>query len=558
MSQGPWLGLLLAVVVLFGPWSTASSATATNLPAASIAGTNADLMPATNLPSTNAPPIAPETIPVTTPQPADVATPASVASIPPEAKPVTSPEPASDTSSIPGSILAALLSLASIGGFLLYQCGSTRAKNSGHTATLLLVGIVVAVIGYWIGGFAVQTGGVGDAHAALSQPLPAAERGALDHELGPVAFGHHWGLMGSAGFFLATDDASRNGIAALFLVQAAFLIVAVAAALGAAAERGRLLPLACCAYVVGVLIYPLLANWVWGGGWLAEMGAEFGLGHGFVDLGGACVVHETAGALALVIAVVLGPRHGRFTRGDASRSIPGHHVGFLLLGSILLLLSWMTLNALSSPPSERTGAGNDAGLAATNTLLAACGGLIASYLQAAWRKLRPQPVRLARGLLGGAVASSGCAGLIDCWAAFLIGAVAALLVQAAVMYLERSRIDDPVSAAAIHGAGGVWGVLATGLFANGSAGDGLNGVSGPVRGLFFGGAWHQLAAQMIGAAIAFAVIFLLGYACVSLVQRIIGLRAELTDELGGLDWPELGALGYQADLEAEPADEKRD
>jgi len=508
----------------------------------------------TNAPATNAPAAIPEV--TFTPAPAPpVATP-----------PITEAAPSSSVtasaSNASESVLAALMTLASLGGFLLYQCGLTRAKNCGHTSTLLLVGVLFGLTGYWIGGFAVQTGGIGDSHAALAQPFPAAERSALDHELGPVAFGHHWGIMGSSGFFLATDaspaseaglapdDSARDGISSLFLIQAALLAIAIAAALGAALERGRLLAMAFCAYLIGVLVYPLLANWVWGGGWLAELGREFGLGHGFVDQAGAGVVHETAGILALVIAVVLGPRHGRFGRNGQSPAIPGHNVPFIVLGSIVLLISWMSANAFANA-SLTSDPASSGGLAAINTLLAATGGVIISFIQAAWQTRRPEPARLCRGLLGGAVASCGCAGLIDPWAAFIIGGVAGLLVQAAMDYLERKRIDDPVGAAAVHGAGGAWGVLAVGLFANGTAGNGLNGVSTPVRGLFFGGAWHQLAAQIIGCVTGFVVVYLLGYACVSLVQKILGLRVDLADETSGLDLPEVGALGYQGDVEVE-------
>ena len=509
---------------------------------------------ATNAPATNSPPAIPQAMPTTAPVP-----PLSTPSLT-EAAPATSA--VIPALSIPGSILGALMTLASLGGFLLYQCGLTRAKNCGHTSTLLLVGVLFGLTGYWIGGFAVQTGGVGDAHAALAQPLLPAEKSALDHELGIMAFGHHWGFMGSSGFFLATDagpapdDSARGDIATLFLVQAALLAIAVAAALGAALERGRLLAMAICAYLIGVLVYPLLANWVWGGGWLAELGREFGLGHGFVDQGGAGVVHETAGTLALVIAVVLGPRHGRFGRNKPSSSaIPGHNVPFIMLGSIILLISWMAANAFASASllsdSSLAGPASSAGLAAINTLLAATGGMVISFVQAAWQKRRPEPARLCRGLLGGAVASCGCAGLIDPWAAFVIGGVAGLLVQAAMGWLERKHIDDPVGAAAVHGAGGAWGVLAVGLFPNATAGNGLNGVTTPVRGLFFGGAWHQLAAQVIGCVTGFVVVYLLGYACVGLVQKILGNRVSLADETSGLDLPEVGALGYQSDAETE-------
>ena len=131
---------------------------------------------------------------------------------------------------------------------------------------LLLVGFGFGLAGYWVCGFAVQTGGVGDARAALISPLPAPERGALDDELGVKLGGHHWGLMGSAGFFLVTDDSTREGLARLFLAQAVLVLITVAAALGAGLERARLPAMAAIAFVTGALIDPLIANWVWGGG----------------------------------------------------------------------------------------------------------------------------------------------------------------------------------------------------------------------------------------------------------------------------------------------------
>jgi len=443
-------------------------------------------------------------------------------------------------------ILAALMTIGSLAGFLLYQSGLTRAKNCGHSATLLVVGVIFGLVGYWMGGFAVQTGGVGDAHAALAESIPSAGRSALDHELGFTARGHHWGIMGSSGFFLMTDETTSNGSSALFLNQAALLALALAAALGASLERARVLAMAVFSFLIGVLIYPLLANWVWGGGWLAELGREYGLGHGFVDLAGAGVVHETAGTIALVIAIVLGPRAGRFDKDK--KAIPGHHMPFVLLGASLLLISWTATNAFANedPMAMSTPV---AGVAAVNTLLAAAAGLIVSFFLAGWQKRRPDPALLCRGLLGGAVASCGCSALIDPWAAFVIGGIAGLLVQGAFAFFEKRQIDDPGGAAAIHGMGGAWGVLATGFFANGTAGRGLNGVDGPVRGLFFGGAVHQLIAQVIGMITGFVVVFILGYACLVLVQKILGIRVPVADETEGLDWPQTGALGYQGDAD---------
>ena len=518
--------------------------------------------PTTNVPpspaaATSAAPVAPT--PTPTPAETPAASPsANDASAAMPAPPSISEAPAPESIPKPqpiwnvaGSILGAVMALGSIAGFILYYCGLTRAKNSGHTTTLLLVGALVGLLGFWVGGFALQSGGMGDDHAALMAPLDRPAASALNHELGF----HHWGFMGSSGFFLATDDASRNSIATLFLVQAALALIAITAALGAALERAKVLAMAFCTYLFGVLVYPLFANWAWGGGWLAETGRELHLGSGFVDPGGAGVVHQTAGALALVLAVILGPRHGRFGRNKPAFAIPGHNVPFLVLGSVILLLSWTAANGFifGSLPVDPTAPPppSFAGLAVINTLLAAMGGLITSFVQIAVQKKLPEPARLCRGLLGGAVASCGCAGLVDPWAAFLVGCLAGLLVQFAVEQMERRHIDDPVGAAAVHGASGAWGVVATGLFANGSGGFDLNGVPQTVRGFFFGGGLHQLGAQLIGAVTGFALVYLLGYACVSLVQKILGLRVDLAEEGRGLDWSETGALGYQGDTEPE-------
>ena len=507
-----------------------------------------------SIPDTNA-------IPVATPAPANplpVAQPPATtgaaletAVVPSTPSPATKILPTTISSvSTNDLIVAALLTLSSIGGFLLYQCGLTRAKNCGHTSTLLLVGLIFGLVGYWMGGFAVQTGGIGDAHAALTESAVSSDKSTLNHELGFILGGHYWGLMGSSGFFLASDDTTRNSTASLFLSQAALLIIAVAAALSAALERGRLLAMAVAAFLIGAVIYPLFANWVWGGGWLAELGREFKLGHGFIDLSGASVVHETAGTLALVIAITLGPRYGKFGRNKSINALPGHHMPFLILGALVLLISWTATNAFAySSSTESTE--SSAGLAAVNTLLAGAGGVLISFLLAAWRKQAPQPAWLCRGLLGGVVSIFACSALVDPWAAFVIGALGGGIIQSVARGVERRGVDDPMSAISVHGAGGAWGALAAGLFANGVTGNGINGVDGPVRGLLFSGKWPQFAAQFIGVLTCFVVVFVLGYACLSLIQKILGNRVELMDEVHGLDWPQTGALGYQGDGETE-------
>jgi Amt family ammonium transporter len=334
-------------------------------------------------------------------------------------------------------------------------------------------------------------------------------------------------------------------MALLFLVQAAGLVVAVGAMLGAALERGRILAMSVMAFLAGAVVYPLVANWIWGGGWLAALGRGFGLGNGVVDLAGAGVVHETAGALALAVALVLGSRQGRYN-GKAF-FIPGHNVPFTILGALLLLLAWTSANAFS--PAGPSDAGATFATAAVNVLLGGVGGALATVFLNAWRRQRATPARLSRGLLGGAVALSSGSAFFDSWAALVTGLLAGLVVDGTMAWLDRKRVDDPAGATAVHGAAGAWGLVATGLFANGTVGRGLNAVDGPVRGLFFGGAWHQLAAQLVGVAVIFATAFALGGGLLLLLQKILGNRVRLADEIQGLDWPQVGALGYQPDVE---------
>ena len=528
---------------------TETTEATTNSGTISIDTTNA--APVTASLATNPPPIEqPQTNALSTAVVPDTARAVTTSSM--EAK-VLPAGPGTPQVTADGLVIIALLTLSSVGGFLLYQCGLTRAKNCGHTSTLLLVGLVFGLIGYWMGGFAVQTGGIGDAHAALSGSLMSSDKSALDHELGFMFRGHYLGLMGSSGFFLIGDETTRNGMASLFLSQMALLAIAIAVALSAALERGRLLAMAVTAYLIGAVIYPLFANWVWGGGWLAELGREFKLGHGFIDLAGAGVVHESAGTLALVMAMILGPRYGKFGRNKSIHVLPGHHMPFLILGAVVLLISWTATNAFAY-----SGQASNSGSAAVNALLAGSGGVLISFLLGAWRKQAPQPALLCRGLLGGIVSIFACSALIDPWAAFVIGGLAGWIVRFTARGVERRRIDDPMSAISVHGAGGAWGVLATGLFANGTSGKGINGVDGPVRGLLFSGGWHQLAAQAIGAATCFVVVFVLGYACFGLIQKILGNRVELVDEVEGLDWTQTGALGYQGDVEPEELPVERD
>jgi Amt family ammonium transporter len=526
-----WTALPLAAQGNFALGTNTPSATDTNL---LTPGAEAQANLIASQSETNAPPPAPATPPATN-------APASTLEF-------LSATPKSPAPSETGWLaIGQLLVLGGVAGSVAWACGLTRARHCGHTCTLLVAGVIFAWIGFWLGGFAMESGGIGDTHAALASPANALAAGALNHELGLPAGGEFWGVMGSAGFFLASDADSRSAMAALFLGQAVLLALAVTAALGGALERVRLLAVAVISFIIGTLVCPLVANWVWGGGWLAGLGREGGLGHGTVDLGGAGVLHLTAGVLALVLAIELGPRYGRFGRHPAP--IPGHNLPLALLGSLVLLLALAAVNATAySAP-----AGNDspAGLAAANTILGAAGGLAASFVLIFYRTKQLDPAALCRGLLGGAVAVSAGAALEETWAAVLTGVIAGLLVQATMGLLDRRKIDDPVGAVAVHGAGGAWGLVAFGLFANGATGGAINGVDGPVRGLFTAHDGRQLLAQVIGVIAIAGVVYVLGRLGVVLTHKIVGIRVALADETGGLDQPKLGVLGYQGDAEME-------
>ncbi len=530
---GLWLGVLVVVAV---PVQAQLGATAPVAPAVPATDTNlltpGAIAQATAVVDTNAAPIAPAAAPVV---------------------PAPSPELSATPAKAPAFVatgwlaIGQLLVLGGVAGLVAWYCGLTRARHCGHTCTLLIAGAVFALLGFWAGGFAMASGGIGDAHAALAARANPAAANALNHELGLPAGGKFWGVMGSAGFFLASDDDSRSAMGSLFLGQAVLLALLVAAALGGALERVRILAVAVIAFLVGTVVYPVAVNWAWGGGWLAELGREGGLGHGLVDLGGAGVIHLTAGVMALVLAVELGPRYGRFGRRPAP--IPGHNLPLALLGSLVLLLALAALNAtVSSAPA---GSDSSAGLAAANTLLAAAGGLAASFVVVLNRTKRLDPAALGRGLLGGAVAVSAGASLEEPWAAVLTGILAGLAVQATMRLLDRRQIDDPVGAVAVHGAGGAWGLVALGLFANGTGSGAINGVDGPVRGLLTAHDGRQLLAQVIGVVALAGVVYVLGFLAVMLTHKIVGIRVELGDESGGLDLPKLGVLGYQADAETE-------
>jgi ammonium transporter, Amt family len=417
-------------------------------------------------------------------------------------------------------------------GFALVETGLTRAKNVAHTMAMNLFIYPAGAFGFFISGFAIMFGGMG----ALGT-LGGFD--GLNQEFVINIFGHPFGLWGHKGFMMnGIYDVSVLGF---FVFQVVFMDATATIPTGAMAERWKFASFAISGLLVGGIIYPIYGNWVWGGGWLSQLGANFGLGHGHVDFAGSSVVHMAGGVLALVGAKMLGPRIGKYNKDGSVNAIPGHNIPMAVLGALVLAFGWFGFNASS------TLAGTDLRLSvvAFNTLMASCAGATASTLWI-WfvRGNRPDVTMMINGLLAGLVAvTAGCA-FVSPMGAVIIGLIAGFIVVEVTFIVEKKlKIDDPVGAIAVHGANGLWGILALGLFADGTYGDGLNGVKGGVKGLLYGDG-GQFVAEVIGGVTNFVWFAATGWVMFKLLDKIAGNRVSPDVELYGLDLHEMGLDGY--------------
>jgi len=417
-------------------------------------------------------------------------------------------------------------------GFALLETGFTRAKNAVNTMAMNLIAYPVGLIGFWLTGYAFMMGGV--------HQWPLLGAFALPHRELTASFGGHAaGLLGFSDFALASPNNPPAGFA-LFLFEALFMGVAATIPTGAMAERWKFSAFLLYGFFMSMFLYPLYGNWVWGGGWLAQLGVNFGLGHGLVDFAGSSVVHMTGGITALAGAMVLGPRIGKFRRDGSIGLLAGHNLPWAMAGTLILAFGWFGLNAGS------TFAASDPriGVIAVNTMLASAAGALTAIFYLQQRYNRPDVAMACHGLLGGLVAITAPCAFVAPPAAVLIGIIAGFLVVGSVLALERHlRIDDPVGAVPVHGVCGLWGTLAVGIFADGSYGEGWNGVGGAVRGLMRGDP-GQFLAQLIGAAVNALVVFGLAIAFFATVERTIGNRVAAEVEWSGLDSLEMGREAY--------------
>jgi Amt family ammonium transporter len=449
-------------------------------------------------------------------------------------------------------LLASFLIFFMQAGFALVETGFTRAKNVAHTMMMNLMVFCIGAIGYYFVGFGLQFGGVNHTYPALNNmtawafsPVTMGDwTGVLD---APLLLGEQFGVMGLSGFMLSGLTANF-GVLAFFLFQMVFMDTAATIPTGSMAERLNFKGFIWMSLWVSMIIYPIAAMWVWGGGWLANLGRTMGWGNGAVDFAGSGVVHLIGGSIALAGAIVIGPRIGRFNKDGTANAIPGHNIPMGVLGTIILFFGWFGFNPGSS--LGFVGAFRElAVLAAVNTLLAGAAGGISAMFYMWWLgpTKKPDPAMSVNGVLAGLVAITAPCAFVDTWAAVLIGAVGGVLVCLATFALEKMRIDDPVGAAPVHFVNGIWGVLAVGIFASGNpATAAWNGVDTPVTGLLYGGT-TQILAQLTQAVSVASFVFVLSFIFFKILNAAKVLRSDPAAEMAGLDLPEMGAPGYTND-----------
>lgn len=434
------------------------------------------------------------------------------------------------------TLICAFMVMFMQAGFAIVETGLCRAKNANHTMMMNFVVYGAGMLAYWFIGFAIQMGGAGALANLGGTPT-------LTSEFTATIFGKSMGFWGSKGLMLM--DHYDVGSLVAFLFQMVFMDTALTIVTGTAAERWKFTAFIASSFVMGAITYPLFANWAWGGGFLATLGTNFGLGHGYADFAGSGVVHSVGGLSALGMGILIGPRIGKFTKEGKPLAMPGHDLTMVLTGCFILAFGWFGFN-----PGSTLGASGNGNLrissVAVDTMLAGAAGAFVAMFYMWGRYGKPDASMSGNGLLAGLVAITAPSGFVNTTSSVIIGAIAGLLVCLIVEYVERSmKIDDPVGAIAVHGGCGLWGVIAVGLFADGKSnyGGSWNGVPGSVTGAFYGDV-GQLVAQLIGVATLIGLVFTINFVFGLLINATIGQRVSSEVELQGLDIPEMGAVAY--------------
>jgi Amt family ammonium transporter len=405
------------------------------------------------------------------------------------------------------TLIAAVLVFFMQAGFAMVEVGFTRAKNASNILMKNLMDFSIGSLAYWAVGFAIMFG----------------------KDVG--------GFWGASGFFLiGGDPGTPEGLweLAFWMFQVVFAATAATIVSGAMAERTKFIAYLVYSCVISAVIYPVVGHWIWGGGWLGNVG--------MIDFAGSTVVHSVGGWAGLMGAILLGPRMGKYIKVNGKtnvKAIPGHNIPMAALGVFILWFGWFGFNAGS------TTAGTNLSIAtiAVTTNLAAAAGAITAMSYSWIRFGKPDPSMSLNGGLAGLVAITAPCAVVSPTSAVIIGAIAGVLVVLSVTFFDKIlKIDDPVGAVSVHGVCGAFGTLMVGLFAESRFANAAG--LGTVNGLFFGGGLSLLGIQLLGVVSVFAWVSVTCLILFSLIKFTVGLRVSPEEELRGLDIGEHGTESY--------------
>ena len=382
------------------------------------------------------------------------------------------------------------------GGFALLEAGFIRTKNAMSIIAKVIIDITFGGIAFFVVGFGIAYG--------HSNGWFAFDFGISDGDLG-------LGLTVSNKLF--------------WFIQLGFAIAAISIVSGAIAERMKLWAYAILVVVFCAVLYPVVANWVWNpNGWLAQ--------RGFNDFAGSAAVHAMGGFAALAAAIVLGPRIGKYNSDGTINSIEGHNLPLAAVGAFILWFGWFGFN----PGSSLGAVGNWEliGSVVVNTFLASAAGGISTMVYTYFAYGKIDITMVINGVLAGLVSITAGCNVVSPISAIIIGTIAGILVDVAVLVIDKQGIDDPVGAVAVHGINGLFGTLAVGLFA----------IEG---GLFFGGGASLFITQLIGVATICVFSFLLTFIIMTILKKTVGIRISEKEENAGIDISTFGVRSYNLD-----------
>ncbi|MBU9722057.1 MULTISPECIES: ammonium transporter [Bacillaceae] len=402
-------------------------------------------------------------------------------------------------------IIGTFLVLLMLGGFILLEAGSTRMKNAGHIAGKTIFTVGIGALVFWAVGWG-------------------------------FIYGEGNLLIGLSDFFYGDASFDGEGLAPAvdFMFQMMFALIAMTIMFGGFAERAKLSAYVLFAVIFSAVIYPVVAHWTWGDGWLAELGKQ--------DFAGSTVVHLTGAMAALAATIILKPRIGKFNKDGSANDLAGHNQVYTALGVLLLWVGWFGFNGASTFEVD----GAFFGFVILNTQLAAAAGAVAAMATVYLLTGKADVPTTLNGALAGLVAITAPAGFVEPWAAVVIGLVGGIMVVFSMKLFDRAKIDDPIFALSVHGTVGVWGTIACGLFATEAF---STGVGWGAPGLFYGGGFGQLGVQVLGVVASGLYAFVAAFIILKILDKVLGgLRVSEEEEIVGLDISEHGSYGYPENM----------